>query len=294
MSIFALTASATARNLRITPLRDSFGLTARTQLLNLVNEERANAGVGALKLDELACNVAEQHALDMVQGVFLSHWGRDGRKPYHRYSFAGGTDATEENDSAADHDDGPAGAEDISRDLILMHRSMYEERPPNDGHRKTMLAPQHTHVGFGVGAEGSHVRLSELYVARYVTIDRYPVKDRPGSTFIFSGRVLDPRYTLQGVDVCYEPLPSPPNLAWLRTLRPYGLPEDRDTLMPRLPPGYHYDDGSKGSIELQEKGIFRVPVLLFRKVSGIYTMVVWIQQGDADPFPATQVCVRAE
>lgn len=292
--MLALTASAAAGNLRITPLTENFGETARSQLLTLVNEERANAWVGNLKLDDLACNVAAQHALDMVQGVFLSHWGRDGRKPYHRYSFAGGTDATEENDSAADHDDGPAGAEDISRDLILMHRSMYEERPPNDGHRKTMLAPQHTHVGFGVGAEGSHVRLTELYVARYVTIDRYPTKQRPGGGFILSGRVLDPRYTVQGIDVCYEPLPSPPDIAWLRVPRPYGLPEDRENLSPKLPDNYHYDDGSKGSIELQSNGTFRVPVVLARKASGIYTMVVWIQQGDADPFPATQVCVRAE
>src|SRR6058998_1942223 len=158
ISMLALTASAAAGNLRITPLTENFGEIARSQLLTLVNEERANAGVGTLKLDDLACNVAEQHARDMVQGVFLSHWGRDGRKPYHRYSFAGGTDATEENDSAAEHD-GPITADDIASDLILMHRSMYTERPPNDGHRKTMLAPQHTHVGFGVSAEGSHVRL---------------------------------------------------------------------------------------------------------------------------------------
>ena len=147
---------------------------------------------------------------------------------------------------------------------------------------------------FGVGAEGSHVRLTELYVARYVTIDRYPTKQRPGGGFILSGRVLDPRYTVQGIDVCYEPLPSPPDIAWLRVPRPYGLPEDRENLSPKLPDNYHYDDGSKGSIELQSNGTFRVPVVLTKKASGIYTMVVWIQQGDADPFSATQVCVRAE
>jgi uncharacterized protein YkwD len=288
-----LTVSATARDLHVKSFPDEVSLAVQEQLLNLVNEERAAASVSALKLDDLASRVAKAHAVEMAQNAFLSHWGLNGFKPYHRYSFAGGTEATEENDSQAEHD-GPVNAEDIASDLILMHRSMYEEKPPHDGHRQTMLAPQHTHVGFGIGVEGSHVRLCELYVARYVAIDRYPTTQKPGSSFLLSGQVLDPRYTVQGIDVCYEPLPSPPDLAWLRVLRPYGLPKDRETLYPKLADGFHYDDGSKGSIELQTGGTFRVPVLLNRKRSGIYTIVIWIQRGDANPFEAAEICIRAE
>src|SRR5437667_11396054 len=76
---------------------------AREQLLRMVNEERSQAGLNKLELDDLACNVAREHALDMAKGEFLSHWGSDGRKPYHRYSFAGGTDAVQENASSADN-----------------------------------------------------------------------------------------------------------------------------------------------------------------------------------------------
>ena len=64
--------------------------TFRNDLLTRVNTERLLAGASALKIDELACYVADQHALDMVTGKFLSHWGTDGRKPYHRYCRAGG------------------------------------------------------------------------------------------------------------------------------------------------------------------------------------------------------------
>src|SRR2546425_13151992 len=49
---------------------------AREQLLRMVNEERSQAGLGKLELDDLACNVAREHALDMAEGEFLSHWGR--------------------------------------------------------------------------------------------------------------------------------------------------------------------------------------------------------------------------
>src|SRR6266853_1875536 len=74
---------------------------AREQLLKQVNAERASSGLSQLQLDELACKVAGEHARDMVEGDFLSHWGSDGRKPYHRYSFAGGTEAVQENVSSA-------------------------------------------------------------------------------------------------------------------------------------------------------------------------------------------------
>src|SRR5688572_33458753 len=48
-------------------------------LLNQVNIERAEAGVSSLKLDSLACKVAEKHATEMARHNFLSHWGLDGQ-----------------------------------------------------------------------------------------------------------------------------------------------------------------------------------------------------------------------
>jgi uncharacterized protein YkwD len=57
----------------------------RTNLLQLVNEERAVEKVSALALDEFATRVATKHAIDMATGKFANHWGRDGLKPYQRY-----------------------------------------------------------------------------------------------------------------------------------------------------------------------------------------------------------------
>jgi uncharacterized protein YkwD len=122
---------------------------ARQQLLNQVNAERTAARLSELKLDELACSVANDHARDMATREFLSHWGSDGRKPFHRYSLAGGTAAVQENCSAAsDIEFCIAGA--VLDDLRDMHESMLKELPPKDGHRKTILDPYHTHVGFGI------------------------------------------------------------------------------------------------------------------------------------------------
>ena len=120
--------------------------------------------------------------------VFSATGAATGRKPYQRYSFAGGTEATQENDGAVNHSSYFLTSEEFMSDVLDSHRSMYVETPPNDGHRQTILAPQHTHVGFGVAMNFGHTRLSEIYVARYVRVDGYPPTQRPGSKFKFTDR----------------------------------------------------------------------------------------------------------
>lgn len=265
-----------------------------THLLNQVNIERAEAGLTPLKLDGLACSVAEKHATEMARNNFLSHWSLDGRKPYHRYSFAGGVEAIQENDAAVNTGTPIASAE-VPIHLMSLHRSMHDEVAPDDGHRKAILNPINTHVGFGYADYGFCVRLCEVYVARYVAIDPYAVTASPRDRIVLSGRLLGAAYSLEGIDVFYEPLPSPPDPVWLRTPRPYGLPDERESLLPKLPQNHFYENGSKGTIELQDRGRFRAPIVLSRREPGIYTAVVWVARSAKEtPFPATQVCIRAE
>jgi uncharacterized protein YkwD len=137
---------------------------AREQLLKLLNEERTHLGLGSLALDDLACRVATAHALDMITGGFLSHWGTDGRKPYQRYSFAGGADATQENVALDDHIESVA-PNHVMRELADVHDLMYLETPPNDGHRRAIISPYHTHVGFGMALKDHNLRLVDLSAA---------------------------------------------------------------------------------------------------------------------------------
>jgi hypothetical protein len=272
---------------------DDYILTARNRLLMLVNEERSRTGLSRLVLDDLACRVATQHALDMVDGQFLSHWGRDGRKPYHRYSFAGGTDAVQENVSSADNVQSLTSASLVA-DLLEMHTRLFEEIPPNDGHRRTILQPWHTHVGFGIALRNYSLRLDELYLSRYVEINFVRTQANVGATIPISGKLLDQKHVLAAADVYYEPLPAPPSIAWLRTPRPWGLPEVRVTLRPKLPRKSVYVDGTKGVIE-REKAEFWFPVVLSQSQPGIYTVLLWVARSKNDePFPAAEICLRAE
>lgn len=265
----------------------------RANLLEMVNEERAVAKVPALAMDELATRVATNHAAEMAVHEFASHWGRDGLKPYHRYSFAGGTEATQENVSAADNT-WSNKISDLKQDTSYLHLRLYQETPPNDGHRRTILAPQHTHVGFGIALEKLRLRLVELFVARHVEVKSVARAAKPKSVVVFAGKLLKRDHSLNQVEVFYEPLPTPPELSWLTQPRSYELPRHSKVLRPKVMPPYTYLDRTRGDVDVNLDGSFSVPVTLFHDKPGIYTLVAWLERGSGKAFPATEVCIRAE
>jgi uncharacterized protein YkwD len=266
----------------------------RANLLEMVNEERAVEKLPPVAIDELATRVATQHAADMAAHEFVSHWGRDGLKPYHRYSFAGGTDATQENISAADNTWSNKSS-DLKQDTSYLHLRLYQEKPPNDGHRKTILAPQLTHVGFGIAVEKLRLRLVELFVARYVAVKDVPRIAKPGDVVPFAAKLLRQDHSLNHVEVFYEPIPKAPELSWLNESRSYELPRESTVLRPKVAPPYTYLDRGTGEVEVNLDGSFSVPVRLSRNKPGIYTLVAWIKANrSGKSFPATEVCIRVE
>jgi len=266
----------------------------RANLLEMVNEERAVEKVPPVAIDELATQVATKHAMDMAAAEYASHWGRDGLKPYHRYSFAGGTDATEENVSSANNT-WSMKERDLKQDTAYLHVRLYQEKPPNDGHRRTILAPHHTHVGFGIAVQQLRLRVVELFVAKYVKVEPVRQQYKPGNQFFFKGKLLRPGYTVKTIEVFYEPLPAPPDLSWLRQSRSYSLPNESQVLRPKLSPPFVYADGKPGTVNVEVDGAFRAPVKFYKDKPGIYTIVVWIRESSAESaFQATHVCIRVE
>ncbi|HET6978584.1 MAG TPA: CAP domain-containing protein [Pyrinomonadaceae bacterium] len=264
----------------------------RANLLAMINEERAVENVQTVVLDDLATEVATKHAWDMIQGEYTSHWGRDGLKPYHRYSFAGGTDATAENVSAADNTWSMKG-HDLKQDTAYLHVRLYQEKPPHDGHRKTILAPEHTHVGIGIVVHELRLRLVELFVARYVQVKPMAREAKRGGQISFEGKVR-PGYEMKNIEVFYEPVPEAPEIGWLRVPRSYALPNESRVLRRKIPPPYMYADGQHGTVEIFNDGSFAAPVKLYKNTPGIYTIVTWINEvNSAAAFPATTVCIKA-
>ena len=63
----------------------------QTQVVSLVNTERANRGLGALTAESRLTQAAQTHAQDMGCNFFMSHTGSDGSDPYARMLAAGYT-----------------------------------------------------------------------------------------------------------------------------------------------------------------------------------------------------------
>ena len=266
----------------------------RERLLQQVNNDRLAAGLSELQLDDLASTVATKHAHEMVQEGFLSHWGLDGFKPYQRYSLAGGTAAVQENCSSAENIESISPLR-IFDDLRDMHQSMLSEAPPNDGHRKTILDPFHTHVGFGAALKGHSLRLDEMYLARYVQMDTVVTDAKPGATIVVSGRLLNTKHFLSEIAVYYDPPAKPPDIAWLRVLRSVSFPDDVMRLRPRAPEGTLYSNGTRGDFEWDHQGWFRARVKLYKPDPGIYTIVCIVRRVPSDKgFPGAQVCIRSQ
>lgn len=265
----------------------------RANLLTMINEERAVEKVQPLEVDELATQVATKHAIDMATAEYASHWGRDGLKPYHRYSFAGGTHATQENISAADNT-WSTKEQDLKQDTAYLHVRLYQEKPPHDWHRKAILAPHHTHVGIGLALDQLRLRMVELFVAKYVEVTPMVRTAKPRDQLLLTAKMMSPDYLLSHIELFYEPLPQVPELTWLRQPRSYSFPDEVKALTIKAPPPFVYTDGSKGVIDVFEDGSFSAPITLFKDTPGIYTIVVWIKTSQwTKAFPVTEVCIRA-
>ena len=134
-----------------------------------------------------------------------------------------------------------------------------------------------------------------LFVSKFVKLEAVAQSAKPESEFYLSGRLLKSSYLLNAIEVFYEPLPTPPELSWLRQRRSYGLPDESKILKPILPPPYLYPDRVPGVVAVNSNGTFRTPVKLFKTTPGIYTIVCWVKRNrDEKAFPATELCIRAE
>ena len=264
----------------------------RANILAMINEEREVEKVSPVALDDLATEVATKHAWDLVKGKFTSHWGSDGLRPYHRYSFAGGTEASAENVSAADNT-WSMKEQDLKQDTAYLHLRLYQEKPPNDGHRHTILNPEHTHVGIGIVVYELRLRMVELFISRYVDIKPVPREAKPGAKVQFAGKIRGGGYRFNNLEVHYEPMPEPPDPEWLKSPRPYSLPKEARKLLPKVPQPFTYPDGTFGEVDVNGPN-FSVPVKLYKSTPGIYTIVTWIRRSFKEPaIPVTAVCVKA-
>lgn len=212
---------------------------AREYLLAIVNRDRAAEGLSPVVMDETAARAGQVHAEDMARFGYTAHWGTDGSVPEQRYTQAGGQHIVFEN--AACFFDGQKRALDAdatfsAESLDRIQKAFMDEVPPNDGHRKNILNPRHTHVGFGVARPVGIDQpcLTHEFLDVYGAYSELPKRARRGRTLEIAGEVKAPA-AFGGIGIGHEPSPKRLSPAELNQTSSYRMPTPFATY---FPPGF--------------------------------------------------------
>jgi uncharacterized protein YkwD len=128
--------------------------TAAAQVLALINQARATAGLPALTVTSGLESSSSAHNLLMAGGCGLSHQCPGEAAIGDRETVAGvHWTAAGENIG----DGGPVAdtSAAIAQMAVGLTQSMLDEQPPNDGHRMNILSTAFTHIGIAVYRDSS-------------------------------------------------------------------------------------------------------------------------------------------
>lgn len=205
----ALTEAASSTNIQ--PVLKN----AETTLLQYINQSRQRHQQSTLKWDASAAKVAQTHCQEIVDRGYIGHWGQDGSKPYHRYHRAGGSGSVSENlawicsyKTNTNNCDGRLDQSELGQIKLAQngHDAFMAEQAPNDGHRQTVLAPNHTSVGIGLAVRDGAFAYCEEYVAQYATLDPVLGSPQVNQPLTLSGKMLDPaKFGIYYLSVSYDP-----------------------------------------------------------------------------------------
>lgn len=250
---------------------------ARRYMLQLINRDRATAGLGPVTLDEGPAQTAGQaHAEDMAHLGYLGHWGSDGSVPEQRHSDAGGGDLVLENALCFTDEKTRELDPNAKIDPAQVEKAesmFFDEKPPADGHRRNILKPQHVRVGIGAAqsketaTEHAVPCFSQEFVDAYGTYTALPKKAKVGDKIHVEG-TLSGNMRPTGIGLARVVTPAPLAASELNKRRTYPVPK---------PYQVYWGHGFVTPIEAQITGpkiSIDVP-LSDQKQPGLYEVSVW-------------------
>lgn len=263
---------------------------AKLRLVAQINADRRASGLPPVEFSEELSAAADVHCREMLAEDYTSHWNLAGWKPYLRYAQAGIRDATSENIHSAWSSGGKQGS--VWERMLEGHRAFMAERPPLDGHRRSILGAWHTRVGIGVAYNDHGLRMVEVFGARHAELDPTALRATLHDKVEVSGRLLDASGRLLGIGVYYEPLPGPMTRAELQASGSYGLPEEEQIERPVLHAG-RYVDGTIGTVTTSGSR-FKMLLRFWKGKPGVYTVAVWIEPRRGPSFIGAMTAILVE
>ncbi|MBK8594552.1 MAG: hypothetical protein IPP07_12365 [Holophagales bacterium] len=251
---------------------------AKAEILRIINAERAEAGAPPLAYDLLGAKVGDEFCEDAARNRTSGHWDAAGRPPYLRWALAGGIDHHAQN-FASESRFGYEFTEAPTELLKKMHEAFMAEKPPKDGHRKTVLDPIWTHVGIGFSIVGGEMRMTEEYSRRVLEWAELPARPAKAGGRAFVALKLPRGWNVGAVDLVYEGLPQPMSRTEIAARGSYRMPPASRTLRPYPPAGVLWESGDRGDFRSTTGGRIELSVPLDRG-PGHYFLVVFAAEGE--------------
>jgi len=218
--------------------------------LEIVNKDRADHGLSSLTLSNMSS--AQNHADDMLNTGYFSHWNSDGVKPYVTYTKLGGRGDVNENISITSSHCPSSNCIPYSFDPFKQindteYGMMYDDAGSNWGHRDNIINPEHTDVSFGIAYDNENFYFVEHFENNIV---KWQTVKLDGNQLHLVGQIPT-GYSLYQIDVFADPSPTPLTSKELDGMLPYnaGYYEQGEfvgVMLPRPAVGSHYPECSAG------------------------------------------------
>ena len=195
-----------------------------------INADRAAEGLPPVAWDAAASRVADLYTAAQVREDVRGHFLLDGMPPYARTALAGVFGLGAEN-SVTWTTTGSSFREAPIHLALEGEAAMIQEKPPNDGHRLTILDPNVTHVGVGWAQGGSRFRMAEEFMTRRLAELTLELVAIEPATVLFRGRPVAGE-RLHFVTLAHEAAPRPITRAEANSRIRYTYPEARLAYVP--------------------------------------------------------------
>lgn len=260
-----------------------------------INLDRAQAGLSPVAWDEGAAAVARTFCEAQIREHTRGHFLMDGIPPYARTALAGLFGVQAEN-STTWLSMSPEFQKSSVELALAGEADMLAEKPPADGHRRTILDPHATHVGVGWSLSRGSFRMAQEFLTRRLAQLTLSAAAQDPATILFEGRVAAP-YRIEFVTFSREPVPTGLTQSEASARTSYAYPKPRLAFTPEgrkslRVVGAETDDRLRVNGVYGGGGGFAFPFT--PPQPGLWTVLLYTSAGREEPRPGGLAVVWVE
>lgn len=263
----------------------------RAAVFDRINADRTGEKLPPVAWDEAAARVADAFCRAQIEERSNGHFLEDGIPPYARTAFAGVFGLQAENSVSWITTD-----RKFSDPPLLLalagEEQMISERPPNDGHRQTILDPEATHVGVGWALWDGRFQMAQEFLVRHLERLTLSLPDPRSAAVRIEGEPVAGE-RLRFVVVGRDPEPTPLTREQASARTSYSYPRSYVAYLPEgttllRVAGVRNDD----RIRLRDGGEFSF--FFVPEGPGLFTLTFYFSRSTGTPRPGASATIWVE